>query len=538
MIQGVTVADRVARLTAKAGLFRFNLKKILDDFLNDVQVVTEFEDYREQLLDIFADVMDKVSRYFYASEIYIVAHSEGTVISFMGLLMGLYERAEWAEMVRGYMTIGSPLNKHVFLWPELFDQFKADRADPARQERPILWRNYYDYGDPIAFNLAPTRQWMSDHDWAPYFAFRDEDDIGFARYLFPGEAHNEYWRDPGVFGHFIQQVVDPPDRPGGPLLPPAEGARFEAPRGRLLSKVVSYPMPYALAAALLVVACYILYKTVKDCLRPAGTTPDEPMVFVRNVIAMWGVIAGTSLVARIARLGGPPFWPIVAVALGAVLTPLYFLFSPEDRYGIQQFLGIEHSIGTTMDLGLVAAVVVICSAAIILRDLLPAAWTLVPALLWILALRIGFALATTTPAPMFARGLAVISVAWVIAIAACAASWSFPEIGTRPLVHTGGLIIVFVIVAQLVDTDGPGPGTTTPPVPLWPIVLAGAAFLYLWWLAIIAFDLTFIWHLYIRWGAAQRLIVKRLEQSRSLTAPDRPAVPPRPIRRTTSGDMI
>jgi hypothetical protein len=34
--------------------------------------------------------------------------------------------------------------------------------------------------------------------------------------------------------------------------------------------------------------------------------------------------------------------------------------------------------------------------------------------------------------------------------------------------------------------------------PVWPVILAGAAFLYLWWLAILIFDLAFVWHRYIR----------------------------------------
>jgi hypothetical protein len=34
--------------------------------------------------------------------------------------------------------------------------------------------------------------------------------------------------------------------------------------------------------------------------------------------------------------------------------------------------------------------------------------------------------------------------------------------------------------------------------PLWPVLLAGAAFLYLWWLAALIFDLAFVWQRYIR----------------------------------------
>ena len=48
--------------------------------------------------------------------------------------------------------------------------------------------------------------------------------------------------------------------------------------------------------------------------------------------------------------------------------------------------------------------------------------------------------------------------------------------------------------------------------PIWPVFLAGAGFLYLWWLAIVLFDLTFVWHLYIRWSGAQKYIDARLHQ--------------------------
>ena len=54
--------------------------------------------------------------------IHIVAHSEGTVVTFLGLLNGLRQPEEfpWVKHVRGLMTIGSPLNKHIILWPELW----------------------------------------------------------------------------------------------------------------------------------------------------------------------------------------------------------------------------------------------------------------------------------------------------------------------------------------------------------------------------------------------------------------------------------
>ena len=101
------------------------------------------------------------------------------------------------------------MNKHVRFWPELFNRYPAPPADPTFP--PIPWKNYYDFGDPIGYDLLPTRAWMKESGWDRFFAFRDErnqDDIGFTRYYFPGAAHNDYWQDHHVFGHFIEEVVD------------------------------------------------------------------------------------------------------------------------------------------------------------------------------------------------------------------------------------------------------------------------------------------------------------------------------------------
>ena len=37
-----------------------------------------------------------------------------------------------------------------------------------------------------------------------------------------------------------------------------------------------------------------------------------------------------------------------------------------------------------------------------------------------------------------------------------------------------------------------------PRPPVWPVLLSGAVFLYLWWLAALIFDLGFVWQRYIR----------------------------------------
>jgi hypothetical protein len=44
--------------------------------------------------------------------------------------------------------------------------------------------------------------------------------------------------------------------------------------------------------------------------------------------------------------------------------------------------------------------------------------------------------------------------------------------------------------------------------PVWPVLLAGALFLYLWWLATLVFDLGFVWQRYVRGAVANNRLRK------------------------------
>jgi hypothetical protein len=606
LIQGVIVTNRLSFLAEKAGLFKFDLKQLLDDYLNDVQVVTEFEDCRRQVLEIFDDVLEKIHRYLASSDIYIIAHSEGTVVSFMGLLKGLSDRAPWAGSIRGYMTIGSPLNKHVFFWPELFTIYDSEKADP--DYHPIPWKNYYDYGDPIAYNLKQTRDWMRETKWYRFFTFRDdkgEDDIGFTRYYFPGAAHNDYWRDRDVFGHFIQQVVDRTSS----VLAPAKQLRYEVPGTKVLACLTSYPMPYFMSAALLFLACYLLYKSVRGCLDPIGARFETPTQIVENVLGLFGLIAGMSFLARIPSLARATGWRIFAFALAVPFSYLYLRrVSPGNRGSIERFVSQQTGSDpffNNYNQCLLWALAVGVLLALVVKGLRPVLRALLPILLLVLALRVANAVVsgvvpatglldtpvigpwvTAIPWP----SLEIISLAWLIGIMAWHVSWVYPEVGTKPLIHTAGLLISMIIVTQFVGDqsrlssaglafqglEDSGRATLVTPVnekvarrfpqlanvtqpapanpaahdqtrelaadqevaaraaqfqavaeaaleqgPIWPVFLAGAAFLYIWWLAILLFDLTFVWHLYIRWPGAENYVQKRRGQTpraRAMTA--------------------
>jgi hypothetical protein len=72
----------------------------------------------------------------------------------------------------------------------------------------------------------------------------------------------------------------------------------------------------------------------------------------------------------------------------------------------------------------------------------------------------------------------------------------------RPLLVAGGLAAASLMIHRAVAAHHPFKTST----PFWPVVLSAAAFLYLWWLAIILFDLTFVWHRYIRQGVWQQCL--------------------------------
>jgi hypothetical protein len=64
--------------------------------------------------------------------------------------------------------------------------------------------------------------------------------------------------------------------------------------------------------------------------------------------------------------------------------------------------------------------------------------------------------------------------------------------GARPLVLPVAVYLLLIIVVRGLT------GSNTGDNRLWPLFLAGAAFVYLWWLALLLFDLVFAWHRYIR----------------------------------------
>jgi hypothetical protein len=454
IVEAIEVLNNLSFLLAKMGIFKFDLAPLLRDYVGDVQLVADFPAVRRDIIarfhatmqNVHADMQARASALVAAgaepdsigTEIYIVAHSEGTVVSFLGLLeafAGERDAEDWLDHVRGYMTFGSPIDKHLVLWPEIW------RGLQNLQQRkglpPIQWRNYTDRGDPVGFELDTARAWMADRG-ITVFDFQKQHDILFTRYLFPGKAHVDYWKDPGVFGHFVDEVVlrIPPD-PANPKAGPRP-----KPGNKAWPAMVSSWLPFLVSLLIHCAGTYLLYKAVAVLLDTESRTGPYTIF---NVLALGTLLFGITACARIPRLTKWSKPRNLARAFGLYALCCVPLLAAA-KYGEAPMLRMVGALGA-----------------------LP-----------------GDASSMTGAWRVIVVGLAP-AMSWVLA------ALSSPRLGRRWLLGIGGLVIAGLVgLVAWHELSGPKPPA------VWPVVLAAAACFYAWWVGILTFDLSFIWRRYVR----------------------------------------
>lgn len=566
MIDSIAVLQNLLFLADKAGVVKFNLRSVLEKYVDDVQVVTEFGFYRSDILGRFHYAMERIHAEHENANLHIVAHSEGTVVSFLGLLHAMCgnrvtteesrrqqdpkiaNHLAWYKKVRGYMTIGSPIDKHLLLWPELFAPFPQNalaKALAARDDdnKKIKWRNYYDYGDPVGFKLNTARKWLSENNCEVFDFDPVRDDIGFSRYLWPGKAHTDYWTDAAVFKHFVYDVVL--NRDGVPKNSP------KPPTDRPITKVTSVTAPYVASFLVLLAGTVLLYRTVSHFIHPSpdpvqkyvwlmtvGEFPQTGAGIFESLKPATGIallIAGVTLLARWPRIvRGVRWWFTGACAFGiGCLGYGTDIFVPS---ATRQEIGAIFSPGYETAGTLLAALFV---AAVGLSAIVKPKPDLV---------------AGDSEQKKFRQRLNDAADAVFNAKANRRTRWFSRQM--RPLIFAGACVIALILIHQMwprpVLTDKQRHAITAsyfdrktrdltngmdvarinairsaaeteanahaedmekllePQPSVWPVVGAGLAFLYLWWLAALLFDLTFVWHWYIR----RSKLTDRLEQWR------------------------
>jgi fluoride ion exporter CrcB/FEX len=297
-IDTLKVMEKLLFILDKSSIFKFDLNRLLTNFLGDVQVVAEFDGYRKEILDRFIVSIAAAYRLDKEADIYIVAHSEGTVVAFLALLEAM-QKGEvahpWLKNIKGFMTLGSPIDKHLTLWPQLWDGL-GELSRSFSSKNQIQWRNYYDYGDPVGYELDSARAWLRSNCDA--FDFQESHDYGFSRYYLPGKAHVDYWRDDEVFDNFIGGAVE-------------KKSAIAAPQSNPIARLVSNIVPYLLIAAVLLFATYFLYKPILNIF-----SPDTNLLqLFSNIAGIAAILAGITVMARIPRLSRRPFWSVISIGL-------------------------------------------------------------------------------------------------------------------------------------------------------------------------------------------------------------------------------
>lgn len=578
-IETVYVLENLLFLADKAGLFKFNLAKVLEDYLGDVQIVTEFADYRTDIVARFHQAMADI----YAEQckngneqvrLHIVAHSEGTVISFLGLLQAMSGQQiktsaspddrpylentglipEWLKHVHGYMTIGSPIDKHLLLWPRLWSTLNPSLADTVLPAGQIKWRNYYDYGDPVGFKLDTARRWL-DQQKLKAFQFCGcpvcQHDIGFARYLLPGKAHTDYWNDPDIFEHFVDDVIRIPSAGDSPAKRPTD-KRFVA--------LLSPALPYLVSASILVIGVYLLCKAMVNFMHPddpltgyflitaIGVEPTPGLsrgALFLNTLGIAGLIAGVTLFARFPRLAAGREWKIasaVAFVAGCVLYAALVSGSSLREIGAI-FIWLVEQLGNGSPITDSAKASIIATTGIVLV-------ALAVGVLGCWGTRRGKQGDEDRRQRWFLKGMRPLILCGALAVALVVASQLYPQDfgldtkltddqsrqfsqlseGDREIIKAAGFDRKEL--EQLFKADPVRlekriarvkPFLTARP-PVWPVLLAAVGSLYLWWLATLIFDLAFVWQRYVRRSVANQKLREwgPLGLRKSSDGPDQP----------------
>jgi hypothetical protein len=223
-------------------------------------------------------------------------------------------------------------------------------------------------------------------------------------------------------------------------------------------------IPYALVYLLIFLGVYLLYKGTVEYLFPVDTQPEpDPQIrhFGLNVAGISALMMGMIALARIPRLTRRwTMWALAILGFGA---------------------------GAALYAWLVEPVIKRWHA----WDLFDSSWT----------------------AGAFVIGAAFL----VVALSAWASrrklsewrkwplSWLRPLLaGTRALMIPGSICVLGTVAYHAI-TNQENPNHQPP---LWPLLLSSAAFFYLWWLAILIFDLVFVWHRYIRGAVSQKYLTE------------------------------
>lgn len=573
---GVKLLGQINTFAPKLNLPSFDLARIVNQYLGDVQFVAEFGDVRAAIIHRFEETMKHVTRAVEndeIDEIYLITHSEGTVVTLIGLLRAFSAVGDdipaWRDRLRGWMTIGSPIDKHLVIWPELWTEFN----DIPKHEPPqkVVWWNYSDWGDPIGFSLDSARDWMTKTGWNKVFEFEadgEPHDFVFSRYRWPGQAHLDYWTDNDLFDHFLNEMR-------------LKGTGKSL-GNKVFEQIVNYVIPYALSLAVLAVAMFFLDSGVWSGI--GFSSSDHLGTFTKEVTAFSSLLAGTTVLARMPRLVRKRrdkwLYAGLAAVIFALFAAVFWFVLPQQtaefmvRQLVPERLILPHHLQTALKNHAPGAMeyqtaywnwifdIFKCSSiglgllvglnAVLLR------WRVWQGFMCAFCCFLLLAVGTITVATLMGKpilhipneflglqkgaikawspliGLWLTSVSLLIVLLWLLFEvWHNRSAGLLPLIGPGVTIVVgigcAIAVSAALSEKPSTAGTVTikaavteaktshadasksdanntsaapemerEKATIWPLVVGSIAFLFFWKLSVILFDLTFVWHRYIR----------------------------------------
>ena len=198
---------------------------VFSKFLGDAQVYGEYEFVRGRAVKHFHTEMQKIHSAEDGAEyrIVVVAHSLGSIMSFDALTYAAadhahrcgsdrwpgYEESEsgfpgvaWLEHVEAFVTLGSPIDKYLMLWPHNYRHLVDQQWFGDADHEQIRHFNFCDELDPVGHRLdvvagTPVYKILlnMEQDWL------------FNRYSVPGAAHNAYWKDVELVRYINSRVI-------------------------------------------------------------------------------------------------------------------------------------------------------------------------------------------------------------------------------------------------------------------------------------------------------------------------------------------
>lgn len=248
----------------------------------------------------------------------------------------------WVNRVESFTTLGSPIDKHLLLWPEMWKEFSSGPTWVKLPEDPntgkpgkIRWRNYFDYADPVGYTLDTARAKLAGTDrnpanWAcDAFEFGEEHDHGFRRSAISGKAHLDYFSDHKLFSCIVRdsiQGIGPSKNPG------SNGWGYI---GRVL--------PFLVVALISLIAVFCFHRGLLpdpgSLVSPAITHPHSVAIFgdpaqiakdskefTWGVLGCTALLIGTTVLARIYRLSTSFWMRLLAILTFAGGAALYWRF--------------------------------------------------------------------------------------------------------------------------------------------------------------------------------------------------------------------